>query len=231
MTTFIFTQTINSVKNTIDNLKQTINSTPIGQYINCTQNETTKKDDKLTGKLAELSIQTSSYNKIIPIIYGTNRIAGNIIWLGNIKETYNTNATTIKIGKGQKIKQSSIEYFYNLSFAVAICKGEIEKINNVWADTKLLDLKQYKYRFYSGSSDQLPDSLIEAIEGIGNVPAYRDLCYIVFENFPLSEFNNRIPNFIFEVSRKNIQEMDNNLLEYCIKGINLLPCCGETILN
>lgn len=231
MTTFIFTQTINSVKNTIDNLKQTINSTPIGQYINYTQNETTKKDDKLTGKLAELSIQTSSYNKIIPIIYGTNRIAGNIIWLGNIKETYNTNATTIKIGKGQKIKQSSIEYFYNLSFAVAICKGEIEKINNVWADTKLLDLKQYKYRFYSGSSDQLPDSLIEAIEGIGNVPAYRDLCYIVFENFPLSEFNNRIPNFIFEVSRKNIQEMDNNLLEYCIKGINLLPCCGETILN
>ena len=28
-----------------------------------------KKDDKLIGKLAELSIQTSSYNKIIPIIF------------------------------------------------------------------------------------------------------------------------------------------------------------------
>ena len=30
-------------------------------------------------------------------------------------------------------------------------KGEVEKINNVWADTMLLDLKQYKYRFYSGN--------------------------------------------------------------------------------
>lgn len=231
MTTFIFTQALNSVNSITNEVVNTFNSSPIGQYIDYESNKTTWKSDKITGRLSELSIQTSSYNKIIPIIYGTNRLAGNIIWLGTVKETYNTNTTTINIGKGQKIKQTSIEYFYYLSFAIAICKGEIESINNVWADGTLLDLTQYKYRFYNGTSTQLPDSLIEGIEGEGNVSAYRDVCYIVFESFPLSEFSNRIPNFIFEISRENNTETDETSLENCIKGINLLPSSGGCILN
>lgn len=225
MTTFIFSQalsSINSKKNQIINLVDDVKDS---------FGTTTWKKDKITGKLSEISIQASSYNKVIPLIYGTNRIAGNIIWLGDIKEVYNTNTTSIKIGKGQKIKQTSIEYFYYLSFAISICKGEVEDIKNIWADSTLLDLKKYKYRFYNGTSNQEPDSLMEAINGIGKTPAYRDMCYIVFENFPLTEFNNRIPNFLFEITRKNDYTIDENSLDFCVKGINLMPCNGYSRLN
>ncbi|MBR2141436.1 MAG: glycoside hydrolase TIM-barrel-like domain-containing protein [Rickettsiales bacterium] len=229
MTTFIFTQAINSINTAKNRAINSINTTALGQLYY--GNGTKTKKDKITGKLSELSIQVSSYNKIIPMVYGTNRLAGNIIWVGDVKETYNTNTTTVKIGKGQKIKQTSIEYFYHLSFAIAICKGEIEKIENVWADTNLLDLTQYKYRFYSGTDTQEVDPLIEAIEGIGHVSAYKGLCYVVFENFPISEFNNRIPNFIFEITRTNNKNNDETSLEYCVNGINLMPANGSCILS
>ena len=151
MTTFIFSQALNSINSKKNQVINVFNS------INSSLNKTTWKEDKITGKLSELSIQSSSYNKIIPNIYGTNRIAGNIIWLGDVQEIYNTNTTTIKIGKGQKIKQNTIEYFYYLSFAIAICKGEVENIKNIWADSTLLDLNKYKYRFYNGTSNQEPE--------------------------------------------------------------------------
>ena len=105
-------------------------------------------------------------------------------------------------------------------------------MNNVWVDTTLLDLSKYQYRFYKGINDQQPDSLIEAINGIGKTSAYRDICYIIFENFPLSEFNNRIPNFLFEVTRKNEINSDNeSSLENCIKGINFALCAGEYVYD
>jgi hypothetical protein len=43
------------------------------------------------------------------------------------------------------------------------------------------------FRFYSGSSTQSPDSLIESVKGVGNTPAYRHRCYIVFEGLPLTD--------------------------------------------
>jgi hypothetical protein len=206
----------------------------IGQYVNYETNKTKWKKDKISGKLSEISLQTSTYNKIIPLMYGTNKLAGNIIWLGEVKEVVNNNTTTLKIGKGQKINQTSINYLYYLSFAVAICRGEVKELKNVWADTKLLDLTTYSHRFYSGTDTQQPDSLIEVIEGAGRVSAYRDICYVVFENFPLSEFNNRLPNFLFEIVKQNEIELNSdgeNSLENCIKGINIIPSCGEFSLN
>lgn len=37
-------------------------------------------------RLADLRAQTSTYGNMIPKIYGTMRVAGNIIWSTNIKE-------------------------------------------------------------------------------------------------------------------------------------------------
>ena len=234
MTTFVFTQALNTINSKANQVRNLYSNSIVGQYIDYEKNNKTRwKKDKISGKLSEISIQTSTYNKIIPIIYGTNKLAGNIIWLGEVNEVVNNNTTTIRIGKGQKIKQNTIEYFYYLSFAIAICKGEISQLNNVWADNKLLNLADYSYRFYSGTEKQKTDSLIEAVEGIGKVSAYKEICYIVFENFPLSEFNNRIPNFIFEVTRKNnIENIATTLgMEQYIKGINMMPNYGEVLTH
>src|SRR5690606_15407414 len=55
------------------------------------------------------------------------------------------------------------------------------------------------FRLYLGGEDQLPDPDIEAYLGIGNVNAYRGTAYIVFANFDLTDYGDRIPQFRFEV--------------------------------
>jgi len=54
-------------------------------------------------------------------------------------------------------------------------------------------------RIYTGTETQLPDPLIESDLGAGNTPAFRGTCYIVFDNFKLADFGNRIPNITAEV--------------------------------
>ena len=104
MTTFIFTQALNTINSRKNSIINKFNSSPFGQLLDYTKNETIWKKDKISGKLSEISLQTSTYNKIIPIVYSTNKLAGNIIWLSDIQEVSNDNTTKIKIGKGQKIK-------------------------------------------------------------------------------------------------------------------------------
>lgn len=53
---------------------------------------------------------------------------------------------------------------------------------------------------YPGDNNQLPDSLIQAAEGATYTPAYRGLIYVVWENFVLSNFADRIPSFRAEVT-------------------------------
>ncbi|MDR2760447.1 MAG: glycoside hydrolase TIM-barrel-like domain-containing protein [Rickettsiales bacterium] len=231
MTTFVFTQALNVFDDYQRQTINRINSTPFGDIAGAFFQETTWKKDKISGKLSELSIQTSAYNRIIPRVYGTNKIAGNVIWLDEAKEVWNNNVATIKLSKGQKIKQNAIEYFYFLNFAIAICENEIELPKNVWADTTLLNLDDYAYRFHSGSNDQEQDPLIKSKNE--NCPAYRGLAYIVFENFPLSQFNNRLPNFLFEVTRKNNFSAAGVPISVndAVDGLKLFPFCGNYLYH
>jgi len=63
---------------------------------------------------------------------------------------------------------------------------------------------QLNFDLYLGTEDQLPDPTIQSYENVGYavnvVPAYRGLAYIVFPNFQLEKWGNRIPNFRFEVT-------------------------------
>lgn len=57
----------------------------------------------------------------------------------------------------------------------------------------------FTMRVYTGSETQLPDSALEELVGAGNQTGYRGLFYLVFEDFDLSKFGNRIPNLEVEV--------------------------------
>lgn len=61
---------------------------------------------------------------------------------------------------------------------------------------------QFAFTFYSGDEDQKPDPYMESVQGNGNVPAYRGLCYLMFEDFALEDFGNRIPTITAEVITK-----------------------------
>jgi hypothetical protein len=109
--------------------------------------------------------------------------------------------------------------------AVALCEGPVSAVRRIWLDSELvydtraeiqfqpgdtLEIKSLSgitiregvsIRTYLGTSDQAADPTIESIEGTDNTPAYRDTCYIVFENLLLTEFGNRRPNVRAEVLR------------------------------
>lgn len=174
-------------------------------------------------RLNDLKVAASTYGVAIPEIYGTVRVGGNLIWTSGIRETKKTS----RAGKGGP-KQTT--YSYDATFAMGLCKGPIDGVLRIWADSKLIyDVtggatrrpnlaefvetlfiellvpkkrsKRIRVRVYKGTEDQLPDSLIEANKGVGNVSAHRGLAYVVFEQLALEDFGNRIPQLSFEVTK------------------------------
>ncbi len=186
-------------------------------------------------RLADLAVQSSAYGKMIPIVYGMARIGGNIIWSQPIKETITTTTSSAGgggKGGGGKISQTSSSYSYSVTIAIAVCEGEVSDIVRIWADAKQLDTSQYTLRIYKGDETQLPDSLIQSIEGINQTPAYRGIAYVVFEDFPLADYGNRIPNFSFEVKKKTLYaDYNNQTVEEMISGVVMIPAAGEFVYD
>ena len=52
---------------------------------------------------------------------------------------------------------------------------------------------------YPGDLVQMPDPLMEQFLGVGNVPAYRSICYASINDLILNEFGNNLPTFEAEV--------------------------------
>jgi len=177
-------------------------------------------------RLDELRIMTSTEGAPIPRVYGRTRIAGQVIWAAKFKEIAVTTQQSAGgtggkgLGGGARTT-STTNYAYYARFAVALCEGEITRIGRVWADGQLLNLSDVNMRVYTGTPAQTPDPLIEAIEGVGNVPAYRDLAYIVFEDLAIAPFGNRVPQLSFEVFRglSNVESL--------IRGVDIIPGATE----
>ena len=180
-------------------------------------------------RLKDLQVQTSGYGMMIPIIFGTVRIAGNIIWTRPIKEIANV-ANHRRRVKGSRINHAHTEYSYFASFAVSICEGEISELNKIFVVNKELNLENYNIRIYRGTETQKPDTLIESFEGIDSTPAFRGQAYVVFEDLPLFEFGNYIPNFVFEVTRK-VFASDEPTLANTVSSVVMIPGGGEYVYD
>jgi hypothetical protein len=189
-------------------------------------------------RLENLAVQTSIYGRMIPLVFGTVRIGGNVIWSRPIKELVTTSTTTQggggKGGGGsaKKSKTTTTQYSYYVTLAIAVCEGEVSRVDRVWADAKLLDLSKGVYRVYNGTETQLPDALIESYQGVGKTPAYRGMAYVVIEDFPLADYGNRIPNFTFEVTRRTPQgDAAEVPVEALVKSLMLIPGSGEFVYD
>ncbi|AIL64480.1 hypothetical protein NOVO_00345 [Rickettsiales bacterium Ac37b] len=205
----------------------------VGGYIDNQLFSRSNSSKTVGSRLADLTIQTSTYGKTIPILYGVNRIAGNVIWSLPIREHEVTTSEEIGGkggGGGREVIHSN--YYYTVTLAIALGEGPIDGIISAFADAARLNLTYGKYRLYKGTEDQLPDSLIESYQGVGTTPAYRGLAYIIIEDFPLGNYGNRIPNFTFEVKRSVIRHDNKNPpLEDLIKSIVMLPGSGEFVYD
>lgn len=168
-------------------------------------------------RLSDMSVQTSTYGAAIQKLYGTVRIAGNLIWSTDINE-YSTKKTIGgKGGGGYK----SYTYTYYVSFAIGLCEGPIVGIRRIWMNGKLYSDKRYgsadeiltrasintltaipeweTNTIYLGNETQLPDATIQLYKTVADTPAYRGLSYLVFNNLTLTNYSNRIPQVTVEV--------------------------------
>ena len=184
-------------------------------------------------RLADLRTLTSSYGGVIPKIYGNMRISGNIIWATDIREVTHESKSVLEGSSNVVTTRTDVTYEYYVTMAIAICEGEITELTRVWAGDRLLDIntlgsKDGKFNIHLGSPEQMPDEIMLRYKEPGSCPAYRDLCYIVIEDFALGAFDNRIPNFSFEVRR---EVRFRPCVEDKIKEIVLIPGAGEFVYS
>ena len=185
-------------------------------------------------RLFDLKLGASSEGAVLPRVYGRVRLPGQLIWATRFKEVVKVTTQTgggqagggknvlgsQSAGQGNKVK----EYSYFANAAYAICEGPITRVGRIWADGKELDQSKYTIRVHRGDEAQNADGLIEAKEG-GNdtAPPYRGTAYVVFDNMPLADFGNRLPQLNFEMFRA----VDD--FEARVRAVTMIPSAGEFI--
>lgn len=173
-------------------------------------------------RLDSLDVTTSTEGAALADISGRVAIAGEVIWAAKLKEVVNTSSQTVKSGKS-KSKVTTKTYSYFASFAISLGEGPLETFGRVWMDSELYDLSDLlaegRVRFYRGTEDQEPDPLMVSVEG--DAPAYRGTAYILFEDLPLEEFGNRVPQVKVEVWGRS------GVMEELVRGVNVIPGTTE----
>lgn len=181
-------------------------------------------------RLSDLNVQTSSYGVVIPRVYGTVALTGNVFWIENNKLAEHEK-TEEQGGKGGGGGATATSYWYSATFALGLCEGPIVGVRRIWVSGKLIydvgssDLGAQIYSMgalyeaayagifnglfgeskdtgpqqggksftlYTGSETQTANARMEATLGVGNVPAYRGLAYLVFEDFDLTDYGNSL---------------------------------------
>ena len=182
-----------------------------------------------TGKVDRFRLTNAGEGAAVAQLYGRMRIGGQIIWASDFSETTTTSGGG---GKGAPSTPQTTQYSYSVSLAVALCEGEITGVHRIWADGEEVAQADLNISIYRGTRDQLPDPTIAAVEGADGVPAYRGTAYVVFENLPLGQFGNRVPQFSFEVTRPEEAGSPEGpqSLTHGISGVALIPGTGEYAL-
>ena len=166
-------------------------------------------------QLDDLHIQVSTYGVVVKRAWGSVRIAGNIIQATDLIEhsqTRRSGGFLFFPGPAQKV------YYYTATWAVALCEGPVDSIRKIWADGKLifdmsdgataaershsqglLDSPSRGITLHLGDSDQAADADLAALVPAGQQPGYQGLAYIIFRDYRLDNFGNRIPVITAEV--------------------------------
>lgn len=171
-------------------------------------------------RIKALHVMEASEGAGVPSVYGRMRVVGQLIWAARLRER----RITRNIGGkgGPKVN----DYTYSASFAVALGEGPGVRVLRAWANGEAFDLSGVVHRLYDGGEAQVPDPLIEMIEGAA--PPYRGTAYIVFEDLPLDAFGNRLPQLSFEIVRVPPGDAERGLGE-SVTGVNIIPASGEFV--
>ncbi|HWT21691.1 MAG TPA: phage tail protein [Variovorax sp.] len=163
-------------------------------------------------RVDDLKVQVSTYGAGIPILYGTERIGGNVVWSTDKLEVETTTG-----GKGGAPENTTYRYYVHMG--IVLCEtprdGSIVSIVEIFQDGKLIwdarsgvpigsalassENPHAYFVLYQGHADQLPDPGEEAwMGGPGSVPAYRGVVRVRMNAIECP--GGRVPQFSFVTS-------------------------------
>ena len=162
-----------------------------------------QSQQKITGpRLEDLEVKDQPIGSPIPIHFGTGAFYCPWIWIR--KNKLIEKKTETSAGKGGP---TIIEYSYYITGAVACCDNKQDALVKMWMNSEVIVDRSFKsgsfrtqaswararFRVHLGTETQQPDNWMEQVLGVGNTPAYRGLCYIVFKELPLEKAGNVVP--------------------------------------
>ena len=164
-------------------------------------------------KIEDGTVTSSAYGGMIPKIWGTVSVPGNIIDNGPLV----TEAIEEEVGGGKGAPtQKSVTYTQYMDYDVAICDGA-DAIVQIYMNEKLYydaspnaTIQQpawLQFTFYNGSDTQEVDPTFEVLRGVGNVPAYRGVSHIVFKRLSVTEVGTTAINFRFVVTSNGTESV------------------------
>lgn len=174
-------------------------------------------------------LNVARYGDVIPLIFGSSKVQGKIIWAARIRETKKEIVTDKKSKTIHNINHLT-QYVYHISCAICICEGEIAEVSRVWAGDELINLGDFNFRLYNGSEDQMPDPIIKSDMG-EHATSFRGTAYIFFEDLPLAHFGDTMPVFSFEVIRKANVKDRRISVEDIVESMIMIPGSGEFVYD
>lgn len=138
-----------------------------------------KADEPDQPQKQELQYNTFAHNLPVPVIYGTRKIAGNIIWIGNARSEV-VERESEGAGKGAPDPPKIKEVWYYADFGIALSEGQITSVDKVFLDDEDITTQEgLNYTAYLGTTSQNADSHVITALGVVAAPAFRNLAYLL----------------------------------------------------
>ncbi len=161
--------------------------------------------------VGEWEMQSSAIGIPIPIVFGTTKLPGNIIWMGPV-QAHNVKSSSGG-GKGGGGSQTSKEVSYTRSFLISICEGPAD-ITKAWKDKT--EIPTWHFTSWNGVGNSGLPLLIDEDHA-----SYKNLCLAYFEDYDLGN-SQRIPNFIFEVASQYHSETPGKIRIYTLDQLQAM---------
>lgn len=144
-----------------------------------------------------IRVQSSVYGLPIPLLWGRNRMPGNLLWYDDFVATpVKSQPAGGKGGLGSGSPQVT-GYTYKAAVAIGLCEGPVESIGKVWEAKSTKTLSSLGGELKLGTSGQTPWAYLTANHP-SKALSYSDTAYVAFGPLQLGESPN-LPNFTFEV--------------------------------
>lgn len=143
-----------------------------------------------------LQVQSTSSAVPVPICYGQNIIAPNVIWYSNFQSHPQNQGKGG--GKGGGASSQTTSWTYTADIIMGVCEGPVAAIGNVWQTSPIpTNLAGIGLSFFNGAQGQAVWSYMASAYPTQAL-AYGGTCYVAAQNFSLGS-NATINSNNFEV--------------------------------